>query len=79
MQHRTEVPAYDPQHPDQSYHVYLWWYTTAGGANAAIVSEGYNYVNFKPDSVNTTTLWYDIPIPEVGLFAYSGSCKVRAA
>lgn len=78
VQRRGVTPDYDATMATQAvYRVVLKWYTTATNANGAIVTEGLVELTHSPGWVGDVyTEWADIPIPEAGLFAYAGECRV---
>ena len=78
VQRRGITPDYDATMATQAvYRVVLKWYTTATNANGAIVSEGLVELTHSPGWVGDIyTEWADIPIPEAGLFAYAGECRI---
>ena len=78
MQHRAQVPDYNPDNPDAEYEVDLWYVVTEGLMSARWVTEGFHTVTKKPAGPGDNwTEWVDIPIPEVGLFAWHMGCRVR--
>lgn len=78
VQRRGITPDYDATMATQAvYRVVLKWYTTATNANGAVVSEGLVELTHSPGWVGDIyTEWADIPIPEAGLFAYAGECRI---
>ena len=78
VQRRGITPDYDATMATQAvYRVVLKWYTTATNANGAIVSEGLVELTHSPGWVGDIyTEWADIPIPDAGLFAYAGECRI---
>ena len=78
VQRRGVTPDYDATMATQAvYRVVLKWYTTATNANGAVVSEGLVELTHSPGWVGDIyTEWADIPIPEAGLFAYAGECRI---
>lgn len=77
-QHRAQVPDYNPDNPDAEYEVDLWYVVTEGLMSARWVTEGFHTVTKKPTSPGDNwTEWVDIPIPEVGFFAWHMGCRVR--
>lgn len=77
-QHRAQVPDYNPDNPDVEYEVDLWYVVTEGLMSARWVTEGFHTVTKKPASPGDNwTEWVDIPIPEVGFFAWHMGCRVR--
>lgn len=77
-QHRAQVPDYNPDNPDAEYEVDLWYVVTEGLMSARWVTEGFHTVTKKPASPGDNwTEWVDIPIPEVGFFAWHMGCRVR--
>ena len=77
-QHRAQVPDYNPDNPDAEYEVDLWYVVTEGLMSARWVTEGFHTVTKKPTSAGDNwTEWVDIPIPEVGFFAWHMGCRVR--
>jgi len=78
VQHRAQVPDYNPDNPDAEYEVDLWYVVTEGLMSARWVTEGFHTVTKKPTSPGDNwTEWVDIPIPEVGFFAWHMGCRVR--
>jgi hypothetical protein len=77
-QHRAQVPDYNPDNPDAEYEVDLWYVVTEGLMSARWVTEGFHTVTKKPTKPGDNwTEWVDIPIPEVGFFAWHMGCRVR--
>jgi hypothetical protein len=77
-QHRAQVPDYNPDNPDAEYEVDLWYAVTEGLMSARWVTEGFHTVTKKPTRQGDNwTEWVDIPIPEVGFFAWHMGCRVR--
>ena len=77
-QHRAQVPDYNPDNPDAEYEVDLWYVVTEGLMSARWVTEGFHTVTKKPTRQGDNwTEWVDIPIPEVGFFAWHMGCRVR--
>lgn len=78
VQRRGITPDYDATMATQAvYRVVLKWYTTATNAAGAVVSEGLVELTHSPGWVGDVyTEWADIPIPEAGLFAYAGECRI---
>jgi hypothetical protein len=77
-QHRAQVPDYNPDNPDAEYEVDLWYVVTEGRMSDRWVTEGFHTVTKKPTRPGDNwTEWVDIPIPEVGLFAWHMGCRVR--
>jgi hypothetical protein len=77
-QHRAQVPDYNPDNPDAEYEVDLWYAVTEGLMSARWVTEGFHTVTKKPTRPGDNwTEWVDIPIPEVGFFAWHMGCRVR--
>ena len=78
VQRRGITPDYDATMATQAvYRVVLKWYTTATNADGAVVSEGLVELTHSPGWVGDIyTEWADIPIPEAGLFAYAGECRI---
>ena len=77
-QHRAQVPDYNPDNPDAEYEVDLWYVVTEGLMSARWVTEGFHTVTKKPAGPGDNwTEWVDIPIPEVGFFAWHMGCRVR--
>ncbi len=78
VQHRAQVPDYNPDNPDAEYEVDLWYVVTEGLMSARWVTEGFHTVTKKPTGPGDNwTEWVDIPIPEAGLFAWHMGCRVR--
>ena len=78
VQHRAQVPDYNPDNPDAEYEVDLWYVVTDGLMSARWVTEGFHTVTKKPTGPGDNwTEWVDIPIPEAGLFAWHMGCRVR--
>lgn len=78
VQRRGITPDYDATMATQAvYRVVLKWYTTATNADGAVVSEGWVELTHSPGWVGDIyTEWADIPIPDAGLFAYAGECRI---
>jgi hypothetical protein len=77
-QHRAQVPDYNPDNPDAEYEVDLWYVVTKGLMSDRWVTEGFHTVTKKPTKPGDNwTEWVDIPIPEVGFFAWHMGCRVR--